>query len=316
MRDNLLKFICCPICKADLILTQAEICTEEIKSGTLSCSRCRKTYPVTDFVPRFIASDKYVGNFSFEWLLYKRTQLDSATGFSESKDTFIEKTGIEPEQLKNKLILDVGCGTGRYMEVVTEYAAEIIGVDLSYAIEAARENLGHKKNAHIIQADIFDLPFRAQTFDFVYSIGVLHHTPDTKKAFEQLIPLVKKNGTISIWVYSNETRYEQIRNKFTDFYRHFTVYLPPKWLWYLCHLAVPLYTLKKVKKIRTILDLILPTSNHPNMDWRILDTFDWYSPKYQFKHTYIEVENWFREAGLTDIQRLSFPVAVKGEKRE
>ncbi|MFQ5867210.1 MAG: methyltransferase domain-containing protein [bacterium] len=315
MKNKLLKLLCCPKCNAGLGIGKFKSVNSEIKSGIFQCPVCQAEYQIIDFIPRFVETDKYVKSFSFEWTIHKTTQLDSATGRSESKDTFVEKTGIELEKLRDKIVLDAGCGMGRFMEVVQPYAKEAVGIDLSFAVNSAYENLKKFDNLHIIQADVLNLPLKKNSFDYIYSIGVLHHTPDTKKAFMNLAGLLKSGGEIAIWVYSNEKSYTCIKNKFTDFYRLFTVHIPKKLLWYLSHLAIPFYYFKKIPKVGTLIDLTFPMSNHCDWKWRVLDTFDWYSPKYQHKHTYREVIHWFKEAGLKDIELLDFPVAVKGRKQ-
>jgi len=311
MKDRLLRLLCCPECKADLGIRKSKSLNSEIESGVLQCPICQAEYQIINFIPRFVSTDKYVKSFSFEWTIHKKTQLDSATGKTESKDTFVEKTGIELEKLRDKIVLDAGCGMGRFMEVVQPYAKEVIGIDLSFAVDSAYENLKKFDNVHIIQADVFNLPLKNNTFDYIYSIGVLHHTPDTKKAFMNLPCLLKSGGEIAIWVYSDETSYTQI---ITDFYRLFTVHLPKKLLWYLSHLAIPFYYFKKIPKVGALINLVFPMSSHSDWKWRVLDTFDWYSPKYQHKHSYREIINWFKEAGLKDVELLNFPVAVKGRK--
>ncbi len=314
MRDKLLNYLCCPGCRGELNLAVELRVGEEIKEGFLTCGNCQARYKITNFIPRFVSSDQYAANFSFEWQLYNRTQLDSANRTRESKDTFFEKTGFSPEELKGKVILDGGCGMGRFLEVAQPYAQEVIGVDLSLAVESALVNLRQFANVHIIQADLFALPLKKEICDFIYSIGVLHHTPGTQAAFKKLLPHLKTGGTIAIWVYSNETAYTRSRNWWTDLYRHFTVPMPKRLLWLLCHLAIPFYYLKKIPKVGTLLDRIFPMSNHPVASWRVLDTYDWYSPKYQWKHTSDEVTAWFKEEGLAGITTLSFPVSVKGRK--
>lgn len=315
MKEKLLSILCCPACAGDLALKTSRAEGGETLEGELVCAGCGKAYPVTNGVPRFVETDKYVRNFSFEWLFYRKTQLDSHNRAESSKKDFILKTGRTPADLKGRLVLDVGCGTGRFMEVAGAEGAETVGVDLSFAVETAAENMRGKALAHVVQADVFHLPFKPGVFDFIYSLGVLHHTPSTREAFLKLPPLLKPAGAASIWVYSAETRYERIRNAFTDFYRFFTCRLPIRLLWLLCHLAVPLYYLKKLWKVGALLEMVLPTSMSPRAEERVLDTFDWYSPRYQFKHTFEEVEGWFREAGLAP-RRLGFPVAVTGAKHE
>ncbi|HOX23372.1 MAG TPA: class I SAM-dependent methyltransferase, partial [Elusimicrobiales bacterium] len=229
--------------------------------------------------------------------------------------SFAERTAFSPEGLRGKTVLDAGCGMGRYLEIAARSAGEVVGADLSLAVDSAYDNVGKLPNVHIVQADIMRLPFKPGVFDAAYSLGVLHHTPDTKKAFLSLVPLLKKGALASIWVYSKEDAYMRLSHRFSDFYRIFTSRLPKKLLWQLSRLSVPLYYLKKIKKLHTLLDVVLPMSNHPEPQWRVLDTFDWYSPRYQHKHTYAEVDAWFKEAGFEEVRNLTFPVSVTGVKQ-
>src|SRR5262249_40745818 len=143
----------------------------------------------------------YAGNFGFEWNLHSDTQLDDQRS-DESEHTFRNKTGFTREQLRGKRVLDVGCGMGRFSDVASRWGATVVGIDLSRAVDAAQRNVGGRPNVHIAQADVFELPFRAETFDFIFSIGVLHHTPDTRKAFDNLPGLLRRGGTIAIWLYA------------------------------------------------------------------------------------------------------------------
>ena len=314
MKERLINILCCPACGADLRLRVSESADGEVRTGELACSSCDKVYKITNFIPRFVETDKYVGNFSFEWLFYRKTQLDSHNKSADSLNEFVNKTGFSPAELKSRMILDVGCGTGRFMEIAGSQGAEVVGVDLSFAVETAVENMKGRPKAHVVQADIFHLPFKPGSFDFIYSLGVLHHTPSTSEAFRRVAPLLRAGGDISIWVYSNESRFEKVRNAFTDFYRFFTSRMPIRLLWWLCHVSIPLYYLKKLGKFGALLEMVFPTSVSPRAEERVLDTFDWYSPKYQFKHTFAEVEGWFGEVGFKP-RRLGVSVAVTGSKQ-
>ncbi len=315
MKEELLKILVCPECKGGLDLKDTMIENNEIEKGRLICKSCGAEYSVLDYIPRFVKNDKYVDNFSFEWTLHRKTQLDSFSGTDESDNSFKERTGFDPESLKDKLVLDVGCGSGRYSEVAGKYGATVIGVDLSYSVDAAFANLGFKKNINIVQADVFALPFRDGIFDYIFSIGVLHHTPSTQKAFKCLPKLLKPGGEIAIWVYPNEGFNTRVYNKISDFYRLFTTKLPKKLLYRIAYVSLPLYYLKKIKPLTSFGYLVFPASDHPDREWRVLDTFDWYSPKYQWKHTYHELASWFKGSGLTEIKALGVPVAMKGVKR-
>jgi len=275
------------------------------------CAACGTEVPIVRGIPRFVASDAYAGSFSFEWNRHRKTQPDSATT-RESEETFRAKTGLTPEDVAGRLLLDVGCGMGRFADVVSRWGGNVVGIDLSLAVEAARANLSGRENVRILQADLFHLPFRPGTFDIVYSLGVLHHTPDCEKAFRQLVPFVRPGGRVCVWVYGKMGPWEH----FARLYRRVTVRMPPRLLHALCHLAIPWYHVCRIPLIGPLLWTLFPISRHPNPDWRVLDTFDWYSPQYQSLHTFPEVYCWFQSEGLVDIRLLDFPVAVAGTKPE
>jgi SAM-dependent methyltransferase len=272
------------------------------------CGPCGTSFPLVDGVARFVGNEAYSRSFGFQWNRFARTQLDSANGTTRSRDTFLEKTGWTLDDLRGKRVLDAGCGMGRFAEVCAGAGAEVHAVDLSTAVGAAWHNLGHRPNVRLYQADIMKLPFPPGSFDFIYSIGVLHHTPDTRAAFLKLPPLLKPGGAIVIWVYSTELRY----TVGGELLRKVTTRLPKPWLLLLSRLAVPLYYVHRVPRLRAITCKSLPTSMDPDPQWRWLDTFDWYSPTYQWKHTYEEVEAWSREAGLTEVRRGGVPISVQG----
>jgi SAM-dependent methyltransferase len=277
--------------------------------GEQECPGCRRPYRKVRSIPRFVEHQKYVGNFGFEWNRHRLTQLDSEVS-RESEESFRQKTGLGPEDVRGKLVLDVGCGMGRFADVVSRWGGRVVGCDLSSAVEAAQQNLGQRDNVAILQADLFELPFRRESFDIIYSIGVLHHTPSCEKAFRALPQFLRPGGRIAIWVYGTMGPWA----RFARQYRRVTVRMPPRLLHALCHLAAPLYFLYKIPIVGPALWTVFPISLHPKARWRILDTFDWYSPKYQSLHTYPEVYGWFQAAGLTDARLLDFPVAITGRK--
>ena len=309
MKPGFIDLVVCPKCAAQLHPSGSVELGAELEEGELRCQNDH-SFRVLGGIPRFVDSELYVENFGFEWNMHARTQLDGASS-DESERTFRAKTGFTPEDLRGRLILDVGCGMGRFSDVVSRWGGTVVGIDLSRAVEAAQRNIGRRENVNIAQADIFELPFRDETFDFIFSIGVLHHTPSTKAAFDRLPRLLRKNGRIAIWVY---TSYSPAQWLFSDFYRRFTPRMPKRILHALSYAAVPLYFVYKIPIAGLFFRWILPVSNHPRADWRVLDTFDWYSPKYQWKHSYEEVFPWFEENGLTSIRVLKVPVALQGTK--
>lgn len=309
MKDSLLQHLICPSCKGLLDLEVEVRNGSEIERGGLTCRACAARYPITKGVPRFVPTDSYVKSFSFEWRIHWNTQVDSLAGHSESKKTFDMKTGLTESELQGKLTLDVGCGTGRFMEIAAERGAEVIGLDLSYAVDVAYENMGSRPGIHVVQADLFKLPFRPATFDVIYSIGVLHHTPNTRSAFVGLPPLLKPAGVIAIWVYEWGGDYSIL----LDRVRAVAVHLPKPLLYGLCWVGVPLLNWMADKPLLGRVARRIPTSNqHLGRAWDVLDTFDNYAPRYQWKHTDAEVREWFEKEGLEDLRFLGKPVSVRG----
>lgn len=288
-----------------------------VDGGALSFStagyRCEAghVYPEIRGIPRFVDSDKYVGSFSFEWNTHRDTQLDSVQGSSSSEQQFRLKTGFTPEQLTGRLVLDAGVGAGRYSDVMVRWGARVVGVDLSFAVEAAWGNLGAKPNFVVMQADIGALPFAPETFDRIVSIGVLHHTSDTRSHFLRLVPLLKHGGEMAIWVYPNVGDYEK-RARWIPFTRR----IPSRMFYQWCRWFVPLALRHKTASWVRYISREFPFSDQGlGLENDILDTFDGYSPWFHGVHSPEEVMGWFREAGLESIhQRSDWLTCVRGRK--
>ena len=312
MKAQILELLACPNCGSTLRLPDGGGVIHDVESGALICIGCRAAFPVVGSIPRFVTSDSYVKSFSFEWTRFRTTQLDSVTGRGESEQRFRQSFDFPLEGLADRLVLDAGCGMGRFAEVALKHGATIVGVDLSLAVEAAHQNLGSHPRAHFIQADLFRLPFRQAAFDIIYSLGVLHHTPDPQRAFQDLVKLLKPDGKITVTLYSG---YNKFYVRATNFWRRLTTMLPARVLYSLAHAAIPLYYVYRLPVIGLILQGLLPISMHSDPAWRVLDTFDCYSPRFQSYHTHYEVFQWFRESKLTEITVLepgiSF-IATKG----
>jgi SAM-dependent methyltransferase len=282
----------------------------------LACVGCGRKYPLVNGIIRFVDEQRYAGSFGFQWHVHSRTQLDTNES-NRSERAFRRRTGFRPEDLAGKLVLDVGCGMGRFADVATRWGAHVVGIDLSLAADVAARNLAGRE-ATIFQADVFHLPFASESFDFIYSIGVLHHTPDCERAFKMLPGLLKPGGRIAIWLYSGYNNWY----KMSDVYRKVTRRMSPRLLHKLCYAVGPLYGIHQVlRKIPLVgrpasgaLAYMVPMAFHPDRTWRVLDTFDWYSPWYQSKHTYEEVFRWFESCGLDDLRVIEQPIAVQGRR--
>ncbi len=196
---------------------------KEIIEAVLTCQKCSREYKVERGVPRFAALDKLeqdkaetAENFGWQWTYF--TQEDKK--YAEQFLGWLQP--VKPEFFADKIVLEGGCGKGRHTTLAAHWGAkEVVGIDLSAAVETAFSATKHLPNAHIVQADIYKLPFK-RAFDYAFSVGVLHHTPDPKKAFVSLASKIKKGGAISAWIYGAEnnewiTSYvDPIRTGFTS----------------------------------------------------------------------------------------------------
>lgn len=310
MKKRLLDILVCPNCKGKLKLQADKTNREEIIEGLLICG-CSRIYPINKSIPRFVSSDKYVSSFSYEWEVFSDTLLDSRNEEKFSTYFFQDHIISSLEYLNNKLILEVGCGMGHFMEVAALHGGEVIGIDLSYAVDTAHRLIGHLPNIHLIQADIFALPFERETFEFIYSFGVLHHTPDCKKAFCILPQYLKRGGEISICVYA----YNWGIVFSSRIWRLFTTRLPKKALYYFSYIAFPLYYLYKIPLVGKFLRAIFFIPDIKNWKIRHMEMFDWYSPYYQSNHSGSEVAGWFNEMGLEVLKIFKYAASVYGKKK-
>ncbi len=283
-KKKLLQYFACPVTGSDLTLVR----------GDMLRSAEGREYPIVRGIPRFVSSDNYVDSFSFEWNTHSSTQLDSCRDDNYAEWSFSRKTGLTQKDVEGKLVLDAGQGAGRYCEVLARWGAHVVGVDLSYAVEAASRNLEPYGNAIVAQADIGKLPFKPETFDFVVSIGVLHHTPDTRAHFKALVPLVKPGGSISIWVYPDNIDYMNRKA-----WIPFTYRIPDKMFYRWCQWFVPFAHRHIENDFIRWIARVFPFSNQGlGFDNDILDTFDGFSPRFHGCHGVEEVRGWFEESGL------------------
>lgn len=313
MKHEFLKALVCPDCGSELDLTISSERSNQVETGTLRCQGHGHVFPITKFVPRFVDADQYADSFSRQ-RLYVRRHFKYCEQDRSGDARFLPLTSFDAERLRGGLTLEVGCGYGRFVDVAQRLGAEIVGIDLStHSIELAQDFVGLRPGVHLVQCDLFRLPFRKGYFPHVFSLGVLHHTPDTRAAFQALVPFVAPGGQISIWVYDPQ------RKALADKWRIVTARLPHPLLYGLCILSQflfsPIRALPGGGKFNHLIPGAMPGPNRPF--WlRVLADFDNFSPKYAYSHTSEEVEGWFRDAGLSGIRSMDFTTSVTGHKVE
>ncbi|MGR3173287.1 MAG: methyltransferase domain-containing protein [Candidatus Scalindua sp.] len=316
MKERLIQFLVCPECSEELELSSpCRIdCNGEIREGQIECKLCRSKFPIRNYIPRFVSSTNYTSSFGFQWNKHARTQIDSFNGLTLSHDRFYKETNWE-EKLDSEIILEAGCGAGRFTSIALKTGAEVFSFDYSNAVDACLENNGLANNLHVIQADIYHIPLKKNLFDKIFCFGVLQHCPDTKEAFLSLVPHMKSGGELVIDVYGKSTRWKLWRMKYKI--RPLTTKLNYRFLYNILRISIPLIlplkiwlskctnrTLSKVGEAIPVLNYmgIYPLSRRQLLDWSILDTFDMLSAKYDNPQTIEAVEEWFANAGLVKYQ--------------
>jgi 2-polyprenyl-3-methyl-5-hydroxy-6-metoxy-1,4-benzoquinol methylase len=285
----------CPKCKGALRLDGA---------GGLDCGAGHR-FPVIDGIPRFVDSDGYAASFGFQWKAHAREQLDSDSGASLSRDRFFRGTGW-PQQMPGQLILEAGCGSGRFTEVLLGTGARLVSFDYSAAAEVAHRAFS-AKGAEICQASIYDMPYREASFDRVFCFGVIQHCPDVHRAFTSLVAMVKPGGHLAVDVYDRRRMWLNARYRVRWLTKRINKERLHRW----CETIVPLYA-KLMPPLHPYNQLLFPIkdyrgalpglSREQQIAWSVLDTFDALSPEYDQPQYLSTMKRWAAEAGLVEVE--------------
>ncbi|MBI2362674.1 MAG: methyltransferase domain-containing protein, partial [Elusimicrobia bacterium] len=216
MKLGLLPLLACPACAGHLEFASLEDgpgAGGAVESGTLRCRSCAKAFPIVEGVPRLRPGDaladgrvaRTAESFGFEWHRYPGAR-------PVDRDIFLEEVQLPPGAFPGKLVLDAGCGMGRFSAVARGLGAEVVALDLSDALTRLIGAMREDPKLHVVQGDLLHPPLRKGGFDLVFSHGVIHHTADTKGAFDAVAGLVKPGGQLSVWVYGTPGPWASFRS--------------------------------------------------------------------------------------------------------
>ena len=238
---------------------------------------------------------------------------------------------IDASGLDGATVLDVGCGMGKYVAVASEHAKMVVGLDLSDALTRAGRQLRGRTNVHLVQGNILAPPLAAATYDLVYSVGVLHHTPDARAAFRRSASLVRAGGRLAVWLYPAEPgagRYARaVRFLQDDLLRPLTCRLPPRLLRAVAGGLGRLTVVRDRAAARheatgsplaravALGAQTVAVGRHRDPEIAAFLNFDWYAPQYRSYHTADEVRRWYDEADFVDVRLLPQPVSAIGVRR-
>ena len=283
MDDDFLVRLVCPGCRQRFEIRE--------NSDRLRCVGCGEEFFVQKGIPRFVEQE-HLSSFGRQWNKYEVAHED------EDRATFHAKTGLRLDELNGLRVLDAGCGGGRYSKVAAEAGATVIGADHSNAVDKAAQLCSHLNNVSFLQGDLKRLPLEPASFDFVFSIGVMHHDTQTRAVFDAVAEMVRPGGRMSVWLYRKCQWWQEAINTFL---RRHTTKMAPERIEPWCKVGAFFGGIPVLSKI---MNKVVSFSDHPNRENRVCDTFDWYAPKYQHHHTVEEVCGWFTDAGFEDLKVL------------
>jgi len=324
MRESLLEILAEPRTRAELKLRVTRHDGDVIEEGELVSEESGAKYPIHRGIPRFVPPNAYTDTFGKQWNLFRTTQLDSATGTGYSEHRFDSETGWSRDQLEGRRVLDAGCGAGRFAEVAASRGARLVGLDMSSAVDAARDTLARFPNAELVQGSLLEPPFKKGVFDLAYSIGVLEHTPDPPGGIRTVIDCVKRGGGFTFTIYARKP-WSKLNAKYLV--RPLTRRLPSdvllKGIESVMPVVFPLMDkVFRLPKLGRLAQFMVPVAvyvdekgftDEQRYQEAILDTFDMLSPRYDSPMTWQEAERVLRTIeGTSWTFRSRVPLIING----
>jgi SAM-dependent methyltransferase len=273
--------------------------------------------PIVRGIPRFVPSDGYAAAFGWQWTHFRRSQLDSHTATTISRDRLERCLGGSLDAVRGRSVLEAGCGAGRFTEILLDAGARVFAADLSSAVEANHENCGDATAYFVCQADIRSLPVAPHSFDVVICLGVVQHTPQPEATIAALARYVKPGGLLVLDHYSRDypltTPRRVLRNLLLRLSpdRASRVALGTTWALLPAHRAL-WHRRRGLGRLRRYLGRVSPVVDYyeayPQLgpallsEWALLDTHDTLTDRYKHLRSPAEIRETLLALGLADVE--------------
>ena len=309
MKEKFLELLRCPSCRAPLSM----LAVGDVSTG-LRCQQCERVTPIKDGIPRFVdngssdvtgstdVAQRTRASFGYELTHFNDWKPSGSENF---EDYFSE---FDLDWLRGGTVLDGGCGMGRHALQVAPFADRVVALDFSKAIEQAARNVGDRSNVQCVQGDLTRLPLADEAFDFVYSMGVLHHLEDTALALRRLARTLKPGGRLRLYLYWKRTGVVGALLSLVGLARKITTRLPFGLLRVLCWVLSVILFAAVVVPYRLLMRLGLRLDGWPlvvytKYPFNVLynDQFDRFSAPLEKRYSEAEVRSLLEGAGLRDI---------------
>jgi len=272
----------------------------------------------------------YSGNFGLQWNKFPLTQFDSHTGLPLTKNRLFDSSKWNVNDMKNKAVIELGSGAGRFTEILLEAGCYVFSVEMSNAIYVNEIN-NKSDNIVFIKSSLNNLEFLNNLFDYVLCYGVAQHTPNLLDTYKSCFAFGKKGGKISIDHYA-KTYYPTTKS----IWRPITKRLDPKTLFKIVNFYVPYFfpidTFIKTKLPTIISKLVrlsipIPCVNYTNtknvpqnkkelIEWAIMDTYDALGAKYDSPLSLDEVKKIGKKIGLNTFEvKKNGPIIILNGKK-
>jgi SAM-dependent methyltransferase len=281
----------------------------------LVCLACHAQFPIIHGIPRLLlqqhadpteAEARTATSFGFEWSHFSEM-------YPEWEQNFLDYMAPHDRSFfQGKKVLDAGCGSGRHAYYAAKYGADVCAVDASQAADIAARNT-RGLNVNVVQADLNHLPFAPQSFDLVYSIGVLHHLSDPEAALRYLLRFLKPDGEIRVFLYwaPDSPSLKHTLLAVVNFLRRLTTRLPHRVVYILSYVAAatawvgfvwPYRILRALPGCQQLAER-LPMRQYSRYPFRacVNDQFDRFSAPIERRYTRVEVEELFRRVGRENV---------------
>lgn len=254
---------------------------------------------------------KTVADFGREWNRFDQSKLDAA----ELQEEFDSYFSLFPwRQLPQTAVgFDMGCGSGRWAKLAAQRVGKLYCVDASSAaLEVAKENLKTQSNCEFVLASVDDLPFDDGSMDFCYSLGVMHHIPDTKGGIEACTKKLKPNAPFLLYIYyafDNRPVWFRWIWRMTDIARRCISKLPFS-LKYIVTQLIAVTVYYPLARLAFILEKLgsnvedFPLSAYRHLSFYTMrtDALDRFGTRLEKRFTATQIREMMEETGLKDVR--------------
>jgi len=320
MRIRHLHVLCCPECRSDLAVRSAdEQIGDDVVDGELECTGCARTFAIRERIPVFAETTESVEMFGWQWSQFNKLQRDDYNGTDMVRKTILRRTGWSPEHLRDRAVLECGCGSGNDTGVLSTMAKLVVSLDLSYGVHSFDKAVLERENVLAMQANLLNAPVKRDWFDVVYCHRVIHHTPDPATSFRAIARHMRPGGELFLECYS---RHWKSMLNFKYVWRPLTTRMSHAAVHRALRVAGPfLYVLhgvlNRIAFLRRVNQLVIPFEYHTRMmkklgttlsmrelyDYSLLVTFDALTPTYDNPQHAETIRGWCEELGLEDIEQ-------------